>query len=81
MALTVDELRKAIEGLDGNLPVFFERPAPDFGNIVSAGSVRHDTFVLFGLSSPCVIIGEFANEDEDGYRNDDEVDGDDSVAA
>ena len=62
--MNVGELRKAIENIPDDTPVFFRRIAPIAGNIEMAGSANIDTFSSFGVIQDCIIIEPVADEEE-----------------
>ena len=61
--LTIGELKKQIELIPDNTPVFFRRIAPLCGNIEQAGIAKLDEYSFFGIVEPCVII-EPQSDDE-----------------
>ena len=62
--LTVGKLKKTIENIPDNLPVFFRRMAPITGNIEEASAAILSDYSSFGKVSPCLIIEPFDDEDK-----------------
>ncbi len=61
--MNVGDLRKAIENISDDIPVFFRRVAPITGNIEMAGSVNKDTFSSFGIVEDCLIIEPMVDDE------------------
>lgn len=59
--LTVGRLKKQIAEMPDDLPVFFRRVAPTFGNIEEASGAIFSQYSSFGVVSPCVIIEPFVD--------------------
>lgn len=56
MVMTVKDIRKALDGLDDELEIYFRRVAPLCGNIEGAYHLSKSHMSFFGQSFPCLII-------------------------
>lgn len=54
--LTVGDLKRALENIPDEHPVYFRRVAPICGNIEEAGSAELSEYAFFGQLYPCVIV-------------------------
>ena len=62
--LTVGKLKKIINDMPDELPVFFRRIAPICGNVEEASSAILSNYSSFGVVNPCLIVEPFEKEDE-----------------
>lgn len=62
--LTTGELKKLLDRIPNNLPVFFRRVAPICGNIEEASSAILSNYSSFGIVNPCLIVEPFKEDDE-----------------
>lgn len=62
--MTGSQLMETLESIKGyeDLPVFFRKVVPIFGNISEIGKIHKDTYGSFGLSLPCIIIEPMFDE-------------------
>ena len=60
--LTVFMLKKQLENMDDDLPIFFRRVSPICGNIEEANAAVLSQYASFGFVNPCVIIEPFTEE-------------------